>query len=69
MLSCSRSECYYEEPHAGKPHVRFCEGLVSRGISLLDFSYLTDWYQSQSVSLFLGVDLKTAFIDAGIVRL
>ena len=35
-LSCSRSECYYEEPYAGKPHVRFCEGLVSWGISLLD---------------------------------
>ena len=36
MLSCSRNECYYEEPYAGKPHVRFCEGLVSWGISLLD---------------------------------
>ena len=29
MLSCSRNECYYEEPYAGKPHVRFYEGLVS----------------------------------------
>lgn len=23
MLSCSRNECYYEEPYAEKPHVRF----------------------------------------------
>ena len=31
-------ECkyYYEEPYAGKPHVRFCEGLTLRGVSLLD---------------------------------
>ena len=31
------SECYYEEPYAGKPHVRICEGLRLRGLSLLDF--------------------------------
>ena len=37
MLSCFRNECYYEKPYAGKPHVRICEGLVSRGISLLDW--------------------------------
>ena len=30
------SECYYEEPYAGKPHVRICEGLRLRGLSLLD---------------------------------
>ena len=28
--------CYYEEPYAGKPHVRICEGLRLRGLSLLD---------------------------------
>ena len=27
---------YYEEPYAGKPHVRICEGLRLRGLSLLD---------------------------------
>ena len=27
---------YYEEPYAGKPHVRFCEGLTLWGVSLLD---------------------------------
>ena len=32
-----RSECYYEEPYAGKPHVRICEGLGLRGLSLLDY--------------------------------
>ena len=37
MLGYFRSECYYEKPYAGKLHVRFCEGLVSRGTSLLDF--------------------------------
>ena len=26
----------YEEPYAGKPHVRICEGLGLRGLSLLD---------------------------------
>ena len=31
------SECYYEEPYAGKPHVRICEGLRLRGLSLLDY--------------------------------
>lgn len=30
------SECYYEEPYAGKPHVRICEGLKLQGFSLLD---------------------------------
>ena len=30
------SACYYEEPYAGKPHVRICEGLRLRGLSLLD---------------------------------
>ena len=30
------SECYYEEPYAGKLHVRNCEGLRLRGLSLLD---------------------------------
>ena len=30
------SECYYEEPYAEKPHVRICEGLRLRGLSLLD---------------------------------
>ena len=29
---------YYEEPYAGKPHVRFCEGLTLWGVSLLDCS-------------------------------
>ena len=28
---------YYEEPYAGKPHVRFCEGLALWGVSLLDY--------------------------------
>ena len=32
---------YYEEPYAGKPHVRFCEGLTLRGVSLLDLR----WYR------------------------
>jgi len=31
------SECYYEEPYAGKPHVRICEGLKLQGFSLLDY--------------------------------
>ena len=26
----------YEEPDAGKPHVRFCEGRALRGVRLLD---------------------------------
>ena len=38
MYYCSYwSECYYEEPYAGKPHVRICEGLRLRGLSLLDY--------------------------------
>ena len=41
MLSCSRNECYYEEPYAGKPHVRICEGLRLRGLSLLDSYYIS----------------------------
>ena len=35
------SECYYEEPYAGKPHVRICERLRLRGLSLLDFRTVT----------------------------
>ena len=31
------SECYYEEPYAGKPHVRICEGLELKGSGLLDY--------------------------------
>ena len=30
------NECYCEEPDAGKPHVRICEGLRARVLSLLD---------------------------------
>lgn len=35
------SECYYEEPYVGKPHVRICEGLRLRGLSLLDYRTVT----------------------------
>ena len=41
------SECYYEEPYAGKPHVRICEGLRLRGLSLLDCR--TDLQQTAAV--------------------
>ena len=30
----------YEEPDAGKPHVRFCEGRALRGVRLLDPDFL-----------------------------
>ena len=33
---------YYEEPYAGKPHVRICEGLRLRGLSLLDYRGLNE---------------------------
>ena len=36
------SECYYEEPYAGKPHVRICEGLKLQGFSLLDWTFLIE---------------------------
>ena len=32
-------EFYYEEPYAGKLHVRFCEGLTLWGVGLLDCGY------------------------------
>ena len=32
----NESERFCEEPYAGKPHVRICEGRVSKGICLLD---------------------------------
>ena len=37
MYPCfNESERFCEEPYAGKPHVRICEGRVSKGICLLD---------------------------------
>ena len=39
------SECYYEEPYAGKPHVRICEGLRLRGLSLLDCLCIDDYLE------------------------
>ena len=51
MLGYFRSERYYEKPYAGKLHVRFCEGLVSWGISLLDFE---DTGFSYTLSLISG---------------
>ena len=46
------SECYYEEPYAGKPHVRICEGLRLRGLSLLDYrgNPNTDWATESAVT-------------------
>lgn len=38
MYPCfNESERFCEEPYAGKPHVRICEGRVSKGICLLDY--------------------------------
>ena len=38
MYPCfNESERFCEKPYAGKPHVQFCEGRVSKGICLLDF--------------------------------
>lgn len=36
-------KCYYEEPYAGKPHVRFCEGITLWGVSLLDCKEQIIW--------------------------
>lgn len=33
----------YEEPDAGKPHVRFCEGRALRGVRLLDPAKSAEW--------------------------
>ena len=33
----------YEEPDAGKPHVRFCEGRALRGVRLLDLAKSAEW--------------------------
>ena len=32
-------KCCYEEPYAGKPHVRFREDFTSRGVILLDYNF------------------------------